>query len=134
MDTELEQALIRALVRPAKRPRCLQFCGSSKRRGKLLDELRGPEIFEQERVTWVGAKGQKPSAYVDTLRAFGIKGPLYVVSSDEELDGKLVCVGDFARLAPNRGEDALGHCLQSGLGVYEHHHGETTYLIDTRRL
>lgn len=58
------------------------------------------------------------------LERLGVASPVYVLSSDEDYDGKRVSIREILEIYLGRQVDVLAYDDTSGAGYYENHEGE----------
>ncbi len=88
MLTTHEDAFVSAFIVPEKRERYRSLLGSPKRRSTILRELYHRLAFRPERATELKGAASFAEPLETLLRGKGAGDTCYVISPDEELDGR----------------------------------------------
>ena len=102
-DLHIESKVIENFIIKSKRERYLNFIKKSKTRKKFTDELahfsNQLELFEE-------IKNNERSVIDAQLKRLGLKGECYVISENNELDGKRMAI-----------DKALSEAIGMGMGT-----------------
>ena len=128
-NTALEIEVLQRFVKPSKRVRCVTFASDVRTRGKVLDELRNPGVFDPRCVTEIPAAERSAVSLVAAFRKLGMAGRVYVISSNSEWDQQKFQMSWFVGEFHASSFDTLAYCWKSKTGFYEQHHSGFTYFL-----
>ena len=120
MDLEVERKLIELFVQKDRRERFTDRIGSPKRRKKIWDDLRDTRYFDRRYFTALRGRDKHIEAIGERLQRLGVGQRIYVMSSDEELDGRELPLREVLRLLWER-EEILAFCQASEVGFFKNH-------------
>ena len=133
MDLELEQAIIRRFVIPSKRERCLAFAAEARARHKTLSLFNDPAAFDERCVTEIaGHDRASPEQLIGRLRELGMGGRVYVMSRNDDWDGKKFQTSYIVGECVGACIDTLGYCWKTKTAFFEWHHSGATYFLRSR--
>jgi hypothetical protein len=111
--------IINLFVIKEKRARLLEFIASPKRYSGFLDELlNDPRNLKPECIIELPGDEQSVEIISKKLRNLGAGDKAYLVSNNDEFDGKIGKLEELLSLAAGEG---LVYCLGARLGYYEGH-------------
>jgi len=118
-----EEQLIKAFFLPDRRRRYLEFIGNPKRRGDLLRMLAHFPHLDPRYTKSLPTSQQSAAAIESLLRGKGAPDLCWVISEDDDLDGKHIEIGAVLKEILGRGIGTLISCLPGRLGYFEDEDG-----------
>ena len=112
--------IIKLFVVKDKQLRFLEFIESAKRYRDFLHELlNDPRNLKEEIITEVPNNQQEVKDIIKKLKDLGAKNKAYLISSNDENDGKTGKLEEILSLIYDEG---FVYCLDTKLAYYEGHH------------
>jgi hypothetical protein len=127
---EHEEPLIRAFVRPDRRPRLLELLASSKGRLKLRSSLAHFRDLDMRFARPVEPSKQHARDIELMLRAKGAPVTCHVLSESSELDGREMPLESALRDIVGRGMGAFVSCIPGRLGYFESEEVGERYILE----
>ena len=119
VNQQILTEIIKLFVVKEKKLRFLDFIASPKRYPDFLDELlNDPRNLKEELITEVPNNQQELKDIINKLEDLGAKDKAYLVSSNDENDGKIGSLEEILELVYGEG---FVYCLDTKLGYYEGH-------------
>jgi hypothetical protein len=123
--TEHEEAVVRAFIAPARRPRWLEFLASD-RRSAFLDRLNHCRDFDPRYAAPLAAGVSVASL----LKARGAPATCYVLSAKWELDGREMPLVEALNAAEVGGWGTLISCIPGRLAYFYDECGERRLVLE----
>lgn len=123
---EIEEAIIRAFIAPARRKRWLESLASAKRRARILDHLNHCRDLDERYATLLPSN----TDVVALLRSRGAPDRCYVLSATQEIDGQTLPLDEAVWAAELGGWGAIFSCIPGQLGYYYDECGERRMLLE----
>lgn len=120
---EVERKLIALFVQKNKIERFSERIGSSKNRHKIWDDLRDTRYLDPRCLTVVAGGDRQSDAIAKRLERLGVGESVYLMSSDDDLDGREMSLREVLRSVWEP-EEVLGFCQQSEVGFFKNHEDE----------
>jgi len=111
---EIEEAIIRAFITPARRKRWLESLASAKRRARMLDRLNHCRDLDERYATLLPSN----TDIVALLRSRGAPEICYVLSGTKEIDGQMLPLAEAVWAAELGGWGTILSCTKGQLGYY----------------
>lgn len=124
MNVDLEIEFFQRFIASSRRDRFKWHVSNPKRRDKIFADLRDTRHFNQSKLSQVDCSDD----VVEFLKANQVSKEIYVISTDENLDGKLVSIqrlGEFEFWMPG---EVIGYCKNAKVGFFKNHE-EWFYLL-----
>lgn len=119
-DKKILKKIIELFVVKEKQTRFLEFIESTKRYDDFLHEfLNDPRNLREDCIIEIPSNQQTPVLIAAQLYKLGAKKKAYLVSSNDEIDGK---VGNLENLLNLIYMEGFVYCLETHLAYYEGHH------------
>ena len=119
VNKEILTEIVNLFVIPEKRSRFLGFIESPKRYDDFLWELlNDPRNLKPECIIELPNNEQFVESFSQQLRKLGAGDKAYLVSSNDEDDGK---IGNLEEILSSVYGEGLVYCLDRNLGYYEGH-------------
>ena len=119
VNKELLTEVIKLFVIKEKQSRFLEFIDSPKRYHNFVDEfLNDPRNLKSDLITEIPNNQQEFKDIAAKLKEFGAKDKAYLISRNDEDDGKIGRLEDILGLVYTEG---FIYCLETKLGYYEGH-------------
>ena len=117
MDTEQEQAFVRAFVHPDRRERYLQLLTNPKRRDKVLGLMyHALDIISAQPVA---SRDNHPEPLERLLRQKGAGGTCYLISPEAELDQREMPLREALDMLITEDGVAVACCVPGRLAYYK---------------
>lgn len=123
---EIEEAIIRAFITPARRTRWLESLASAKRRARMLDHLNHCRDLDERYATLLPSN----TDVVALLRSRGAAPMCYVLSDTKEIDGQMLPLAEAVSAAELGGWGTIISCIKGQLGYYYDELGERRMLLE----
>ena len=123
---EIEEAIIRAFITPARRTRWLESLASTKRRTRMLDHLNHCRDLDERYATLLPSN----TDVVALLRSRGAPAICYVLSDTREIDGQTLPLADAVGAAELGGWGTIISCITGQLGYYYDECGARRMLLE----
>lgn len=123
---EIEEAIIRAFITPARRTRWLESLASAKRRAPMLDRLNHCRDLDERYATPLPSNAD----VVALLRSRGAPAMCYVLSCTKEIDGQTLPLSEAASAVELGGWGTIISCIKGQLGYYYDELGERRMLLE----
>src|SRR2546426_1322176 len=127
---EHEESLIRAFVRPERRPRLLELLGSSKGRAKLRASLAHFRDLDLRFAQLVPPSNHHALEIEATLRAKGAPDTCHVLSESAALDGRDMPLGSALAEIVGGGMGSFVSCIPGKLGYFESEAAGERYVLE----
>lgn len=119
VDKAILAEIIGLFVIKEKQLRFLEFIESPRRYEDFLDEiLNDPRNLKPECIVELAGNEQTVEVIAQKLRKFGAVEKSYLLSKDDETDGK---IGNLKKILSLVYVEGLVYCIGSKLGYYEGH-------------
>ena len=119
VNKEILTEIVNLFVVKEKRSRFLEFIESPKRYDDFLWELlNDPRHLKPECIIELPGNEQTVEMFSRKLRKLGAGDEAYLISSNDEVDGK---IGSLEETISSVYGEGLVYCLDSNLGYYEGH-------------
>ena len=129
MNPELEIELIERFVHKEKRDRLKTFAANTKTRDKMIRELNSPGIFNPNVVNEIAGADRTVEQLLREYRKNGMGDVVYIVSENDEWDGREMAIEKNPEQCVAMHMDVLGYCKESKTGFYEWHHSGASHLF-----
>jgi hypothetical protein len=123
---EIEEAIIRAFITPARRTRWLESLASTKRRARMLDRLNHCRDLDERYATPLPSN----TDVVALLRSRGAPAMCCVLSCTKEIDGQTLPLSEAFWAVELSGLGAIISCIAGQLGYYYDEWGERRILLE----
>jgi hypothetical protein len=123
---EIEEAIIRAFITPARRTRWLESLASAKRRARMLDHLNHCRDLDERYVTLLPSN----TDVVALLRSRGAPAMCYVLSDTKEIDGQMLPLPEAIGTVEMGGWGTIISCITGQLGYYYDECGARRMLLE----
>jgi hypothetical protein len=121
-----EESLIHSFIKPERRPRWLQCLQSAKKRGRMLDRLNHCRDLDVR-----FAIALPSNAHVqDLLTARDAPSTCYVLSANDDIDGREMDLCDAIEQARLGGWGTLIGCIPNRLAYYYDECGERQMIFE----
>ena len=120
---EIEQTLIELFVQKKKQTRFIERLGSSKQRPKIWADLRDTRYLDPHCLTAIANSDKQCVEIVKRLESIGMSQKVYLMSSDEDIDGKSMALKEIISTIWQI-EEVIGFCQSSKLGFFKNHEDE----------
>ena len=117
MDLEIETAFFKRFIAKNRKDRFVWNLASAKRRDKIFEDLRDTRHFDDSKITQVECSDD----VVKFLRDNRITKSIYIISSDEDLDGREISIGQMMEPKFWMPEEILGFCKEANVGFFKNH-------------
>ena len=124
MDTELEIQIFKIFIAKNRQDRFEWNLSSAKRRTKIFDDLRDTRHFDESKLTEVDGA----DSILDFLKSKNVTKKIYIVSSDEDLDGKTVTIDRLKETDFWESQEIVGYSKAAKVGFFKNHE-DWFYLI-----
>ena len=121
-----EESLIRSFIEPERRPRWLQSLQSAKKRGRILDRLNHCRDLD---VRFTVALPSNVHVQ-DMLTARNAPKTCYVLSANDDIDGREMELSDAIEQAKLGGWGTLIGCIPNRLAYYYDECGERQMILE----
>lgn len=118
-QTEHEEALIRAFILPERQSRYLELLQNPKRRRASTKTLAHFKHLDMRFVASIPSSHHLAPGIISLLRSKGAGETCYVISEDDELDGKHMALKDAFSAIFGRGVGTFLSCIKGELGYFE---------------
>lgn len=119
VNKQILTEIIKLFVIKEKQLRFLDFIESPKRYPDFLDELlNDPRNLKEELIIEAPNNQQDTDSIVKMLKKLGAKNKAYLVSQNDENDGK---IGNLEEVIDLIGTEGFAYCLDTKLAYYEGH-------------
>ncbi len=118
-QTEHEEALIRAFILPERQSRYLELLLNPKRRKDITKALAHFKHLDMRFVAAIPSTHHLAPGIISLLRSKGAGETCYVISEDDELDGKQMVLADAFSAIFGRGIGTFISCIKGKLGYFE---------------
>jgi hypothetical protein len=118
-QTEHEEGLIRAFILPERQSRYLELLLNPKRRKDITKTLAHFKHLDMRFVSAIPSTHHLAPGIMSLLRSKGAGEVCYVVSEDDELDGKHMVLEDAFSAIFGRGIGTFLSCIKGKLGYFE---------------
>lgn len=119
-DLKVERRIVALFFQKHRAERFVERIGSRSGRRKIWDDMRDTRYLDLRHVTLVAGRDKQSSAIADRLERLGIGDIVYLMSSDEDLDGREMPLREILRTVWGI-EEVLGFCRRSEVGFFKNH-------------
>ena len=124
-----EKGIINTFIVKNKRNRYLEFIQKPKTRNKFIDLLYHFNDLDPEVMVNIPNDQQHANNILEILKRKGAPDKCYVVSTDDEIDGRIIILSEVLSYIVGSFGGAIISCIPGRLGYYEgEHHGDRCIL------
>jgi hypothetical protein len=116
---EHESALVRAFIVKPRQGRWLESLAHPKRRPKLLERLYHFRDLDPLCLIAIPPASHRPESIGELLAARGAPRDCHVISTNSELDGRVMPLADALTAIVAVGDGSLLSCIPGRLGYFE---------------
>ena len=121
MNTELEKQIVENFIQRKRQDRFLWMIESSKRWKRIFDDLRDTRYFEERATEELSGQEKFSGPIVRKLKSLGIRESIYLICSEEDLDGTFQSTEEFIEDHLWEVEEVIGYCPISKIGFFKNH-------------
>jgi len=134
VDFKLESEFLNRFVVSTKRERLVGFASKLETRGRFLNELRSPSIFDPRYIIEINGSDRMPGTLPAIFKQYGMGGRVYVISENEEWDAQKFQMSYIVDQCLGMGFDTVGYCWKTKTAFYEWHHSESSYFLKRNQI
>jgi hypothetical protein len=123
---EQDEAIVRAFISPERRTRWLEQLASAKRRPRMLDRLNHCRDIDVRYAALLPSNVD----VVALMRSRGAPATCYVLSSTDEIDGRIMPLEDAVFAAEMGGWGTILSCIPGRLAFYYDECGTRRMLLE----
>ena len=124
-----EEYLFKRFIVPAKRKRYHELLSSERGRRKLIRNLDHFKDLDERYIQSLPAKLHQPKLIEDLLKQKGAPSECHVMSSNDELDGQDLALGEALQDTIGKGFGTFLSCISGKLAYYESEEANFRYLL-----
>ncbi len=132
MDKKIEIEIIKRFIDPKKKERLLSFVSNPEKRDKIFYEIISPAIFNQKYVSEIKGSDREPKRIVEKYKELGLGGRVYVISANDDWDGKKFQMSYIVGECLAMCIDTIGYCWKTKTAFYEWHHSGASYFLKVK--
>ncbi len=117
VNLEIERELFRQFIASNRIDRYLWHLENEKRRDRIFGDLRDTSYFNQKKITEVESEKE----IFEFLRDRNIDKEIYLICSEEEIDGSLVHLSELDDQRYWSAEEILGYSRDQKVGFFKNH-------------